>query len=74
MDSKKKPRKRGLNYYRQVKDTVYKHPKKSTNDFRYQNLLGDLKALSLRHGNDQELGGAVRRLILKNNEREQHKC
>jgi hypothetical protein len=81
MDSKKTPKKRSLNHYRQVKDVVYKSRQLNSESARcdlgaefksknksYIRLLEDLKDLCRSHGNDQELGGAVRRLIKKHYE------
>ena len=41
MESKKKHR--TLNEYRQVKDTVYRHPHKKKPNHKYNNLIQDIK-------------------------------
>lgn len=74
MDSKKTPKKRTLNHYRQVKDVVYKSQqtfRHSEKKYQYNKLVKDLRHLCRSNGNDQELGGAVRRLMHKHFKNEQ---
>ena len=63
MESKKKHR--SLNEYRQVKDTVYRHPHKKKPNHKYNNLIQDIKNLCTQHPNDADLGGALRRFTKK---------
>ena len=75
MESKKKSKKRSINEYRQVKDTVYRHPKKPkliTNN-KYYRLYEEIKGLLRQYGNDQELGGSLRRTLLRFHESEKHR-
>jgi hypothetical protein len=74
MESKKKFKKRTINEYRQVKDSVYRSPHKDTPlNNSYYRLYEDLKDLCRKNGNDQELGGAVRRTLRRFYEAEQHR-
>lgn len=65
MEYKKRSKRRTINEYRQVKDAYYKHPESSPKTNKYHRFFEDVKGLCRSHGNDQEVGGAVRRLILK---------
>ena len=74
MESKKKFKKRTINEYRQVKDSVYRNPHKEpkTNN-QYYRLYEDIISLCRRFGNDQELGGSIRRAIRRFHESEKHR-
>jgi len=74
MESKKRFKKRTLNEYRQVKDSVYPTintvPLKSNPYYRF---FEEVQSLCRSNGNDQLVGGALRRAILRHNESEQHR-
>jgi len=65
MEYKKTRRKRTLNEYRQVKDNVYKNPTTSLTSNRYLELIENIKKLCKQYPADEDLGGAVRRIIKK---------
>ena len=65
MEYKKTRRKRTLNEYRQVKDNVYKTPTTSLTSNRYLELIENIKKLCKQYPADEDLGGAVRRIIKK---------
>ena len=75
MESKKKFRRRTINEYRQVKDSVYKHPHYSAPEKtnKYFRMFEEIKALCRSNGEDHALGGAIRRLIRRHNEFEQQR-
>ncbi len=67
MESKKRFKKRSLNEYRQSKDYGYSnssqhksYPKKHS---KHKRFYDDVKEANRTIGNDQELGGYVRRLL-----------
>tara|TARA_Y100000004_G_C8815018_1_gene369384 strand:- start:83 stop:286 length:204 start_codon:yes stop_codon:yes gene_type:complete len=64
MSTEKKSR--TINEYRQVKDSVYHHPHKPKRENHlFKKLYLEINELCKSKGNDQELGGAVRRAIKK---------
>jgi len=74
MESKKKFKKRTLNEYRQVKDSVYRTtPPAPLKSNPYYRFFEEMKSLCRSNGNDQHLGGALRRAILRHNESEQRR-
>ena len=74
MESKKRVKKRSLNDYRQVKDTFSPPrvivPLKSNPYYRF---FEEMKSLCRSNGNDQLVGGGLRRAILRHHESEQRR-
>jgi len=73
MESKKRFKKRTINEYRQVKDSVYRRPEQPPKFNKYFRFFEEAKALCRSNGNDHELGGAIRRAIQRHNESEQQR-
>jgi len=73
MEYKKKVRKRTLNEYRQTKDTVYKNPHPSPKNNSHRKFFEHIQDLSRQMGDDQSLGGAVRRALRRHHEAEQQR-
>ena len=71
MESKKKPKKRTINEYRQVKDSVYTTPHPPREGFRHLTFIDTIKKLCTQFHNDSSLGGAVRRAVKKYSAHEQ---
>jgi len=73
MEYKKKLKKRTINEYRQVKDSVYKSPHKARDSFRHLSFITDIQNLCKQFHQDSDLGGAIRRAVKKYNENEQRR-
>ena len=72
MESKKRFKKRPLNEYRQVKDSVYPtKPAAPLKSNPYYRFFQEMKSLCRTNGDDQQVGGALRRAIIKHHEAEQ---
>ncbi len=71
MEHKKK--RRTLNEYRQVKDSVYKPTHNPRESFRHMTFISNIQDLCKQFYNDQELGGAIRRAVKKYSENEQRR-
>ena len=65
MESRKTTKKRTLNEYRQVKDSVYKQPHITRDSFKHMTFISTIKGLCKQFHNDNDLGGAVRRALKK---------
>jgi len=73
MEYKKKLKKRTINEYRQVKDSVYKPPHNPRESFRHLAFINNILDLCKQFPYDSDLGGAVRRAVKKYNENEQRR-
>lgn len=73
MESKRNSKKRSLNEYRQSKDYGYSRKrnveKQHSRSDRYKKFYEDIRESNRNIGNDQELGGYVRRILRRYYER-----
>jgi hemoglobin-like flavoprotein len=72
MESKKNIKKRTLNQYRQSKDFGYQNPSSKRNFYesrQHKKFYEDITEAAKKFSNDQELGGFVRRIIMRHRER-----